>query len=90
MPRFKRGQGTWSLAHSSQQKKRTRISPLLCSSWSSRDSLDLAAVRSVLCAALGNRLLTLLVRDLADDKVEHARDDAIKFVAGQAGAIAFN
>jgi hypothetical protein len=37
-----------------------------------------------------NRLLPLLVNGLADDKVEHARDGAIKFVAGQAGAIAFN
>jgi len=36
------------------------------------------------------QILTLLVRGLADDKVEHARDDAIKFVAGLAGAIAFN
>jgi hypothetical protein len=37
-----------------------------------------------------NRLLALLASGLADDKVEHARDGAIKFVAGRAGAIAFN
>jgi hypothetical protein len=37
-----------------------------------------------------NRLLTLLASGLADDKVEHARDSAIKFVADQACPIAFD
>jgi hypothetical protein len=34
-----------------------------------------------------NGILTSLASGLADDKVEHARDGAIKFVAGQAAAI---
>jgi hypothetical protein len=37
-----------------------------------------------------NGILTLLTSGSGDDKVEHARDGAIKFVAGQADAIAFN
>jgi hypothetical protein len=37
-----------------------------------------------------NGILTLLASGSADDKVEHATDGAIKFVAGQAGAITFN
>jgi hypothetical protein len=58
---------------------------------SSRDSRDLAEVFAVSYVPLSaNRLLTLLASGLADDKVEHARDGAIKFVAGQASAIAFN
>jgi hypothetical protein len=37
-----------------------------------------------------NGILTSLASGLADDKVEHPSDGAIKFVAGQAGAIAVN
>jgi hypothetical protein len=37
-----------------------------------------------------NGILTSLASGLADDKVEHERDGAIKFAAGQAAAIAFN
>jgi hypothetical protein len=51
----------------------------------------LAAAFAVLDMPLTeNGILTLLASGSADDKVEHATDGAIKFVAGQAGAIAFN
>ena len=56
-----------------------------------RQTSDLAAAFTVLQMQLAeNGILTALASGLADDKVEHARDGAIKFVAGQADAIAFN
>ena len=55
-----------------------------------RQTSDLAAAFTVLQMQLAeNGILTTLASGLADDKVEHARG-AIKFVAGQAAAIAFN
>ena len=53
-----------------------------------RFASDLAAAFTVLQIQLTeNGILTSLASGLADDKVEHARDGAIKFVAGQAAAI---
>jgi len=46
--------------------------------------------RSASYAAHGQRNTNLAYKWFGDDKVEHARDGAIKFVAGQADAIAFN
>jgi hypothetical protein len=52
---------------------------------------DLAVAFAVLDIPLTeNGILTLLASGSAHDKVEHAPDRAIKFVAGQARAIAFN
>ena len=78
------------MAHRSQQKKRMRI-PSCSFIELARPASDLTTAFAVLHMPLTeNGILTLPASGLADDKVQHARDGAIKFVAGQAGAIAFN
>ena len=72
------------------QKERTRDLSSLHILELTRFASDLVpSFRRILCTS-ENRLLALLASGLADDKVEHARDGAIKFVADQAGAIALN
>jgi hypothetical protein len=56
-----------------------------------RPARDLArSFRSASYAAHGQRNTNFAYKWFGDDKVEHARDGAIKLVAGQADAIAFN
>jgi hypothetical protein len=72
------------------QKERTRdLSSLLILELTRFASDLVSSFRRILCTS-ENRLLTLLASGLVDDKVEYARDGAIKLVAGRAGTIAFN